>query len=142
MPAADRLTLGLATVRDLAGVALDGEWADGADAYPSGDDHPGGPFRFTVNVLAADADRRGGRVNALDLSEVRRRLNSTTASNVGAGYSIFADIDGSGTINALGLTVVRRNLNRSLPPPPVPAQVLGLSDDDAGSRSGTGATDV
>jgi hypothetical protein len=107
-------------VTDTSANALDGEWADGRGAYPSGDGTAGGNFRMTLNVLAGDADRRGGRVNALDVAEVKRRLNTAVGA---AGYSPFADLDSSGTINALDLTIVRRNLNHALPPAPVPAPV-------------------
>jgi hypothetical protein len=108
----------LTGVSDVAGNPLDGDWADGADAYPSGDGTVGGSFRMTLNALTGDADRRGGRVNALDLAEVKRRLNSNSAEPVSGRYSPFADVDGSGAINALDLSAVRRTLNHELPPPP------------------------
>jgi len=77
------------------------------------------PFR--ANVLAGDATR-DGRVNGLDLADVKRRLNSTTTANTGAGYSPFADVNGDGRINALDLAAVKQRLNTRLPvEPPVSA---------------------
>src|SRR5439155_24932763 len=94
---------------------LDGEWGPvGSDTYPSGDGTAGGDFRFRINLLAGDVDR-SGRVNALDLSAVKQRLNSTTTNNAGAGYSPFADINGDGRINALDLSGTKQRLNQSLP---------------------------
>jgi hypothetical protein len=95
---------------------LDGEWADGADAFPSGDGTAGGDFDFRFNVLRGDATQ-DGRVNALDLSFVRSKLNKT-ATNPGTGttaYSPFADINPDGQINALDLSAVRARLNNGLP---------------------------
>ena len=118
--AADRVSLDLdadaaAGISDLANSALDGEWADGADAYPSGDGAPGGDFRFAVNVLTGDADHRGGRVTALDVAEVRRRVGTTAAAG---GYSPYADLNASGSINSIDLSIARWALDRSLPSAP------------------------
>ena len=103
-------------VRDLAGNPLDGEWQNGADTFPSGDGTAGGDFALRLNRLAGDATG-DGRVNSLDLADVRRRLNRSAtdpASGPGA-YSIYADLDGSGRINATDLAAVRRNLSHRLP---------------------------
>ena len=82
------------------------------------------PFR--ANVLAGDATR-DGRVNALDLADVKRRLNSTTTSNAGAGYSPFADVNGDGRINALDLAAVKQRLNSRLPEPPTQIAVAAAA---------------
>lgn len=125
-------------VADAAGGArLDGEWADGADTFPSG----GSPlyavdFRFRVNLLGGDAT--GDRaVNALDLADVKRRLNRSAADpGSGAGaYSPFADVTGDARINALDLAAVKQRLNRRLPPitpPPSPAALPGRPMSRAG----------
>ena len=100
-----------------AGSRLDGEWADGTRAFPSGDGTAGGDFNFRINVLAADATQ-DGRVNALDLAFIKQRLNRT-ATNPGLGnaaYTPFADVTVDGAINALDLAAVRQRLNRALPP--------------------------
>ena len=118
--AADRVSFELdadatAGVRDLAGSALDGEWADGADAYPSGDGAAGGDLQFGFSVLPGDADRRGGRVTALDVAEVRRRAGTTAAA---ARYSLYADLNASGFINSIDLSIARWAVDRSLPAAP------------------------
>jgi hypothetical protein len=109
----DRLTL----VLDDAGIAdLDGEWANGSDAYPSGDGTAGGDLDFGVNVLSGDANR-DGRVNALDLAFIRSKLNlSTDNQRVGNGvYSAFADLNADTFINALDLGAAKQRLNSRLP---------------------------
>jgi hypothetical protein len=131
------------------GLRLDGEWANGGDAFPSGNGSQGGDFRFRVNVLAGDATR-DTRVNSLDLSAVRQRLN-TASTDIGRTlYTAFADITGDGRINSLDLSSVRQRLNRQLPAaeptaatallsPTMPAAVGALFStkrlDDAGGPS-------
>jgi subtilisin-like proprotein convertase family protein len=97
------------------GPLLDGDWTTGA-AYPSGDGRAGGDFLYRLNVLPGDSTR-DARVNALDLVEIRRRLNRAPGDGVsGAGaYSVFADIDATGRVNALDLANVRQHLGQSLP---------------------------
>ena len=116
------------------GLALDGEFVTGA-RLPSGDGTPGGDFHFALNVLPADGDR-SGRVNALDLSFVKQRLNKTTVGRPGAAgsYSPFGDFDAGGRINALDLAAVKQRLNIQLPPPPPAAPASLFADrriDDA-----------
>jgi Dockerin type I domain len=118
----------LRLVLGAAGVAgLDGDWVNGADAYPSGDGTAGGDFNFRINVLRGDATQ-DGRVNALDLSFVKARLNksATNPGTTGATYSPFADIVSDGTINAIDLSAVRARINNQLPPGE-PAALAGLS---------------
>jgi hypothetical protein len=96
---------------------LDGEWnnASAAEAYPSGDGSPGGDLDFRFNVLGGDATQ-DGRVNALDLSFIKQRLNKS-AANPGTGpapYSIFADLTSDGRVNALDLSAAKQRLNRRL----------------------------
>jgi hypothetical protein len=97
-------------------VALDGEWANGSDAYPSGDGTAGGSLRFRLNVLGGDVTR-DGRVTYFDWLELRRR-RLHTAANPGTGataYGAFFDAEGDGSIGTPDLLVVRRNLLRGLP---------------------------
>ena len=110
----DKLRLFLDDAR-VAG--LDGEWADGADAYPSGDGAAGGDFTFRLNVLAGDVTGEGA-VNALDMALLKQKLGST-ATNPGTGgaaYSVFADVAGDGALNALDLAAVKQRLGNQLPP--------------------------
>ena len=112
-----RLGGGVATgVAGAGGTPLDGEWANGADAYPSGDGVPGGDFDFRLNVVAGDVNRNGV-VLADDFSEVRRKFFST-AANPGAGpaaYSIFHDVNGSASILADDFSDVKRRFFNTLP---------------------------
>ena len=103
-----------AGVQSLLGLRLDGDWNNGADAYPSGNGAQGGDLRFRVNVLGGDATR-DGRVNSLDLASVRQRLN-TASTDIGRTlYSAFVDVTGDGRINALDLASVKQRLNAALP---------------------------
>jgi hypothetical protein len=96
---------------------LDGEWVDNTHAYPSGDGTPGGDFAFGVHVLRGDASQDGS-VSALDLGQVKARLNRNATTNQGSGptgYSVFADLNGDGQINAQDLGLVKAKLNSRLP---------------------------
>jgi len=96
--------------------SLDGEWADSTDAYPSGNGTTGGDFAFRLNVLRGDANQDGA-VNALDLGQLKAKLNRT-ATNPGTGttgYSVFADLNADGQINALDLGIGKARLNTRLP---------------------------
>jgi hypothetical protein len=80
---------------------------------------PGGTaYALVLNPLQGDADRIGGRVNALDLGAIKQRLNrgsGDTTSGPGS-YSVFADVTGDGRINALDFVAVKQRLNTQLPP--------------------------
>jgi hypothetical protein len=94
---------------------LDGEWTT-AQAYPSGNGTAGGDFTFRLNVLRGDANQDGS-VNALDLGQLKAKLNRT-ATNPGSGttgYSVFADLNADGQINALDLGIAKARLNNRLP---------------------------
>jgi hypothetical protein len=119
---ADKLLLDLASgaqsgVRGTSGQPLDGEWADGQPAYPSGDGAAGGHFRMRLNALRGDVTRNG-RADALDLRQVLAR-RSTGLTNPGAPpntYSVFHDVTGDGQVNALDAAATRLGMLRSLPP--------------------------
>jgi CSLREA domain-containing protein len=94
---------------------LDGDWVAG-QAYPSGNGAAGGDFDFRLNVLRGDANQDGA-VNALDLGQLKAKLNRT-ATNPGAGatgYTVFADLNADGQINALDLGIGKARLNSKLP---------------------------
>jgi hypothetical protein len=95
---------------------LDGEWANGAGAYPSGNGTQGGDFRFRVNVLGGDANR-DSRVNALDVAYVKQRLATATTDTGRTLYSIFGDANSDGRINALDVATLKQRLGRVLPGP-------------------------
>ena len=58
------------TVKDTAGNALDGEWTNGGDSYPSGNGSPGGKLQFQFNLLPGDANQ-SGVVLGSDVGEIR-----------------------------------------------------------------------
>jgi hypothetical protein len=106
---------------------LDGEWTTG-QSYPSGNGTVGGDFSFRVNVQRGDANQDGS-VNALDLGQLKSKLNRT-ATNPGTGasaYSPFADLNADGQINALDLGIAKARLNNRLPAgePPVASLATG-----------------
>ena len=118
---ADRITLDTLSIaqaitsRD-GSMVLDGDWRDGADAFPSGDGVPGEAFTMKLNVLPGDADRNG-TVGALDAGGIRRRLGATAAAG-SERYSPFYDLDGDGRIGALDFLAYRRRRFTTLPPAP------------------------
>ena len=95
---------------------LDGEWAAG-QSYASGDGTPGGDFNFRIHVLRGDVNQ-DGFVNALDLGQLKSRLNRNATTNQGSGntgYSVFADLNADGQLNALDLGIAKQRLNTRLP---------------------------
>ncbi|HZN69444.1 MAG TPA: choice-of-anchor Q domain-containing protein [Tepidisphaeraceae bacterium] len=111
-----------------AGVPLDGEWADGARPFPSGDGAPGGDFQFRINVVPGDANRNGN-VSPTDFGSVRSAVGRSTA-DVGVpprNYTVFRDVNGSGSVSPTDIGTVRANMGRALPPPPP----LALRTDSA-----------
>jgi hypothetical protein len=103
---------------------LDGDWSDGANAWPSGNGSAGGDFRFRFNVLPGDADR-SGTVLATDFSQVKQKFFSS-ATNPGSGaaaYSVFHDVNGSGTILADDFSAVKSHFFDTLPGPAAAAVV-------------------
>jgi hypothetical protein len=94
------------------GVALDGTWANGTSAFPTGGNAPGTDFNYDVNVLPGDVAQTGGPVNIQDV--IKTRNLQQTAPGVGA-YSPFYDVDGSGSINVLDVIDVRNRQLSSLP---------------------------
>ena len=103
-------------VTDLAGNPLQGNCEDidvPANPLPE-EGNPGRDYCELVPILPGDANR-DGRVNALDLAFVRRRLNTRATGTNSERYDVFADVNADGAINALDLALVRQRLNSSLP---------------------------
>jgi hypothetical protein len=110
------------TATDTAGSALDGEWADGVDAFPSGNGTAGGEFNFTVNILPGDANRSGSVLGG-DVTQIQvRQFESTTGGVSTPMYTIFHDLNGSASIlgNDVTLAQVRQfdTLPAGSPSPP------------------------
>jgi len=110
----DRLRLDLDEMNGPAG-QLDGEWADGVHAYPSGDGTAGGAFSFALNVLPGDVNQSGS-VLADDYSAVKKKFFKDTADATNTGYSPLHDVDGSGVILANDFSEVKKRFFDSLPP--------------------------
>jgi hypothetical protein len=113
IPAADKLLLDLngtaaGLVVDPAGNALDGNWVDGADAYPSGDGSPGGDFEFRLNILPGDASGNG----VVDVSDLGALATNFNQSPRGPRDGEFT---GDGMVDVSDLGVLATNFNRSLP---------------------------
>lgn len=112
----DRLTALLAdSVVNSTGAALDGEWTNGAGAFPSGNGVPGSPFNFAFNVLPGDVNQNGS-VSDDDLGLVRASQALTASS---ATYNLFQDVNGSGGIFADDLILVRNAEGTGLPAKPL-----------------------
>jgi hypothetical protein len=104
---------------------LDGDWADGTDAYPSGNGRAGGDFRFLLNVVPGDINRNGN-TTAQDYSLERNAFGRSTGDEGVAprDYTAFKDVNGSGAITVQDLGVIRGNLGASIESIPAAAAAL------------------
>jgi hypothetical protein len=96
-------------VTDATGNALNGEWSNGADSFPTGDATPGGDFRFQLNVAPGDADG-SGTVNVTDLGVL------ATNFNMSPRRPREGDFNGDARVDVSDLGVLATNFNKSLPP--------------------------
>ena len=113
---------------DAAGNHLDGEWADAASTYPSGDTLPGGDFRFAMRFLPGDTNA-DETVNFLDY--LAWKLNVPTAS--GATVAM-GDVTGDDAVGRDDLMVIVRNFSKTLPP--LPPSAPSSAGDQAASTAG------
>jgi hypothetical protein len=121
------------TIRDQQNDELDGEWVNGADAYPSGDGNAGGLFQFRLNVLPGDVDRDGD-VDINDKNAVSAR-SFTSPSNPGTPpntYTAYHDVNGSAVILADDTSAVNGRMGTALPageptPPSLPPAPGGMT---------------
>lgn len=100
----DRLRLLVSDSVTYLSTPLDGEWANNADSFDSGNGTPGGSFNFTFNVLPGDIDR----LSTVNIGDASLAFGAIGASTDGTNafpapnsstYTMFKDVDGSGTIN-------------------------------------------
>ena len=110
---------------------LDGDWTDGAGAFPSGNGTSGGDFHFGFSVLPGDTSR-SGTVLADDYSAVKKKFFSTTSTPVNGSdgdYSPLHDVDGSGNILANDFSEVKKRFFNTLPSgsPALPVSVAAVS---------------
>jgi len=109
------------------GEFLDGEWADGTDAYPSGNGSPGGDFRFLINVVPGDANRNGN-VSPTDYGTVRSGIGRNTTTEEGVApnhYTVFKDVNANGNVSPTDIGVVRGNTGANITTVPTPAALGG-----------------
>jgi hypothetical protein len=99
-------------VRDDAGALLDGEWADAADSFPSGNGTAGGDFRFRFNVLPGDVTRDGKVDQGGDGNALKKLTDIATTSSK---YVAWDDVNGNGLIDATDQTLVKKRVNTTLP---------------------------
>ena len=101
---------------------LDGEWSDGADAYPSGNGTAGGDFRFEINSLPGDADGNG-TVDVADLGVVSTNFNQSPRG------PRQGDFNGDAAVNITDLGVLATHFNQTLPAadPAGPASLLAAA---------------
>ncbi|MEO1997093.1 MAG: hypothetical protein ABGZ17_17630, partial [Planctomycetaceae bacterium] len=126
---ADKLLLNLndQTIVNGSGAGLDGEFDTGSGATQSGNGTPGGPFRFRINVLAADVDG-SGQVDSGDVVGIGAAFLQTPGD---AGWDPFADLDTSAQVDSGDVVPVGAFFLNALPgdePPeatfPAPLLVL------------------
>jgi hypothetical protein len=98
-------------VTDTAGNRLDGEWADGSSAFPSGNGSEGGGFQFRLNVLPGDVNQ-SEKVTLADYVTVRSRNNAEPGE---PDYDVLYDVNGSGKITLADYVGVRSRKNDELP---------------------------
>ena len=121
----DKLRINLSdAATDLGGAALDGEWTD-STSTSSGNNSPGGDFRFRFNVLAGDVDH-SGQTNRADLQANLARQFTAPGQ---ALYDSVHDVDGNAAINILDWAAIRDRSGATLPAgepsgsPPAPSPV-------------------
>jgi hypothetical protein len=104
------------------GLALDGEWENGGDAFPSGDGAAGGDFRFSFSALAGDMNR-DARVDFGDLVILAQNYNRT-------GGWAQGDVTADSRVGFEDLVVLAQRYNSTLPAvqePSASASVLATS---------------
>jgi extracellular elastinolytic metalloproteinase len=132
---ADKLTLTVKeTIRDVAGLPLDGDFTNPADigvagpsSLPTGDGFYGVNLALRVNALPGDVDG-SGLVDKYDLFAIRPKLNTTSGDG---NYSPFADVNADGAIDGTDYNFVVGAIGVGLPlvagRPPAAPRVDGVT---------------
>ena len=114
-------------VTNLSGTALDGEWTDTTDTYPSGDGSAGGNFHFRMNSLPGDIDGDSFVADpdlAILLGDFGKGPPMPLANS-------RADLTGDLTVGDSDLAVLLSNFGKGLPAgtpaAPVTAPAPGLA---------------
>jgi uncharacterized protein (DUF2249 family) len=108
---ADKLLLTIKGVKDAAGNALDGEWTNGASAFPSGNAVPGGDFAYRFNILPGDVTQ-DGLVISNDVAKVNLALGTLPGH---PAYSVWMDVTGDAMIISNDLAKVTSKMGTALP---------------------------
>ena len=111
---AEKLLLELSShVQDVAGRGLDGNWTDGAGAFPSGNEliESDDRFRFRLNVLPGDVTG-DGQVGREDLVDLIHRLGTEVTD---APFEHRFDTNADGRIDVIDLREVLFRLSGKLP---------------------------
>jgi hypothetical protein len=140
----DKYALGAddATIRDLGGNALDGEWMNNVTMGNSGDGTAGGVFNFHFNVSPGNYNRdTTGMVDLLDMSILSSAFGKGLTAPPTPGYNVFADGNGSGMIDLLDMSILAGALGKMLPPgvPGIPFLSSGGGGGEGESGGGLGA---
>lgn len=124
---------GVDPVTNLAGVTLDGDWANGVSTGLSGDGSAGGDFEFSFNVLQGDVLGLG-IVEYNSLLSVYGRIGADTADPL---YLHTADLDGTGLVESAEWLRVYDHLFETLPS----GDPIGLTND-APTTTGIGPVQI
>ena len=102
---ADKLLIRLSDrIQNPGGQQLDGDWPGEAGSQTSGDGEEGGNFLLRFDVLPGDVDRD----QSVDFDDMAAGVQTLFHRTVDAGYSPFADVDGS-SANVAGDLIRTRN---------------------------------
>jgi hypothetical protein len=119
-------------VRDLAGVALDGEWDNptslsdpSSDGFPSGDGAAGGDFVFRFNVLPGDVDGDGA-VGRRDFAVVAQHFGMSRGATPRQG-----DLNGDGAVTLLDVIWAQSMLGSTAVSSPAAASPAAASASGA-----------
>ena len=94
-----------------SGLALDGEWTNASDTFPSGDGNAGGDFQFRINSLPGDADGDGS-VGDTDLAIMLTDFGKAFPTPLLNGRS---DMTGSQSVGDPDLSILLTNFGGGLP---------------------------
>ena len=133
---ADRVQLNLSGVSSKSGDLLDGAWANGVSAFPSGSGTGTGKFQYGFNVLPGDANQDGLEISN-DVVQVRNALGTTIGDT---GYSIFKDVNADGLIISNDLVQVRNRLGTVLPADTTAPKITAVLANDTGLSHADGIT--
>ena len=113
---------GMATVCSAAtGESLDGAWTNGQSTFNSGNGQGGTDFDFRFNVLPGDVNSNNV-TNLIDVVAVNQKMGKNAGA---AGYSIFLDVDGSGSITLTDRVAVQAVAGSVLPT----GNPVGMTDE-------------